>query len=85
MAPCGAIPVSALVLVAMLYHDPVVTMMVPIAIVMPIVIPVVMVTAALDHNLFGVGNRRRRDGDRDRKSTRLNSSHAIPSRMPSSA
>jgi hypothetical protein len=65
MAPCGAIPVSALVLVAMLYHDPVVTMMVPIAIVMPIVIPVVMVTAAaLDHNLFGVGNRRRRDGDR---------------------
>ena len=31
------------------------------------------------------GNPRYRDWETDRKSTRLNSSHEIPSRMPSSA
>ena len=39
----------------------------------------------LSKNLKGKTDTRYRDWETDRKSTRLNSSHEIPSRMPSSA
>jgi hypothetical protein len=57
MAPCGAIPVSALAFVAVVLddHRPVVV----VSVMMPI-----MMTVALDHNGLSVGNGRRRDSDR---------------------
>ena len=57
MAPCGAIPVSALFLVAMLDHDPITVM------VVPAMMPIMMMTA-LDDDLLSIGNGRRRDSDR---------------------
>ena len=47
----------------MLDHDPVVMMMPAIVPATVVVMPVVM-TAALDDDLFSVGNGRRRDGNR---------------------
>ena len=41
-------------------------------------------TLTTDQNLFDTTTKYR-DWETDRKSTRLNSSHEIPSRMPSSA
>ena len=44
-----------------------------------------VLTDKLGDKLTGNGNFTYRDWETDRKSTRLNSSHEIPSRMPSSA
>ena len=41
--------------------------------------------AILDYDQYGYGIEGRKQNHTDRKSTRLNSSHEIPSRMPSSA
>lgn len=63
MAPFGAIPVSALApIVAMPDHDPITVVMAPTLVPATIVMPLVMMSA-LDDDLLGIGNGRRRDSD----------------------
>src|SRR6266700_4128080 len=77
MAPCGAIPVSALVLVAMFDdHDPVAMMpptLMPATVAMLAEVAmlavfgtgaVAVMVAMLDHDGLGAGNRRRRNRHR---------------------
>ena len=61
MAPCGAIPVSALFLVAMPDHDPV---MVMVPAIVPTTVVVMPAVTTLDDDLLGIGNGRRRDCNR---------------------
>src|SRR5271167_1478757 len=83
MAPRGAIPVSALAFVLAMLDDHHLVVMAPAMIAVPTVItmPPVMpaMVTMLDHDGLSTGNRRRRDGNRAKRSDNVSElSHVCP-------